>query len=132
MFSELVIKQYTTKQLFCTSRQNLCKIPGKDIIFSKYAALRYDKVSNCTKKHSHKKRKDSLETRAELTVLRTLLRTKLYQNPVFFTGHQNLSKPKSRAAKTIYGLIFLPFYEIIVSFFSFLCRDAKKQDQTVL
>ena len=28
--------------------------------------------------------------------------------------------------RTVYGLIFLPFYNIIVSFFSFLCQDANK------
>ena len=28
--------------------------------------------------------------------------------------------------RTVYGLLFLPFYEIIVSFFSFLCQDANK------
>ena len=55
-----------------------------------------------------------------------MLRKKLYQNPFFFTGHQNLNKPKIRAARTAYGLIFLPFYKIIVSFFSFLCQDANK------
>ena len=55
-----------------------------------------------------------------------MLRTKLYQNPFFFTGYQNVNKPKSRAARTVYGLIFLPFYEIIVSFFSFLCQNASK------
>ena len=36
------------------------------------------------------------------------------------------------AVRTVYGLIFLPFYKIIVSFFSFLCQDANKQDQTLL
>ena len=51
-------------------------------------------------------------------------RTNLY--PFFFTGHQNVNKPKSRAARTVYGLIFLPFYKIIVSFFSFLCQDTNK------
>ena len=55
-----------------------------------------------------------------------MLRTKLYQNPFFFIGHQNVNKPKSRAARTVYGLIFLPFYKIIASFFSFLCQDANK------
>ena len=44
----------------------------------------------------------------------------------FFTGHQNINKPKSRAARTVYGPIFLPFYKIIVSFFSFFCQDANK------
>ena len=28
--------------------------------------------------------------------------------------------------RTVYGLIFLLFYKIIVSFFSFLCQDANK------
>ena len=28
--------------------------------------------------------------------------------------------------RTVYGLIFLPFYKIIVSFFSFLYQDANK------
>ena len=28
--------------------------------------------------------------------------------------------------RTVYGLIFLLFYKIIVSFFSFLCHDASK------
>ena len=28
--------------------------------------------------------------------------------------------------RTSYGLIFLPVYKIIVSFFSFLCQDANK------
>ena len=55
-----------------------------------------------------------------------LLRTKLYQNPFFFTGHQNLNKPKSRAARTVYGLIFLPFYKIIVSFFFFFMSRCKQ------
>ena len=53
-------------------------------------------------------------------------RTKLYQNPFFFTGHQNVNKPKRRTARTAHGLIFLPFYKIIVSFFSSLCQDANK------
>ena len=28
--------------------------------------------------------------------------------------------------RTVYGLIFLPLYKIIVSFFSFPCQDANK------
>ena len=55
-----------------------------------------------------------------------MLRTKLYQYPFFFTGHQNVNKPKNRAGRTVYGLIFLPFDKIIVRFFSFLCQDANK------
>ena len=55
-----------------------------------------------------------------------ILRTKLYQNPFFFTGDQNAKKPKSRAARIVYGPIFLPFCKIIVSFFSSFCQDANK------
>ena len=48
------------------------------------------------------------------------------QKPFFFTGHQNVNKLKSRTARTVYGLTFLPLYKIIVSFFSLLCQDANK------
>ena len=62
-----------------------------------------------------------------------MLRTKLYQTPFFFTGDQNGNKPKSRAARTIYGAIFLPFYKIIASFFFlFSVKMQTKQDQTML
>ena len=53
-----------------------------------------------------------------------MLRTKLYQNPFFSTVHQNVNKPKSRAVRTVYGPIFLPFYVIIIRFFSFFCQYA--------
>ena len=56
-----------------------------------------------------------------------MLRTKLYGNPFFFTLHQNVNKPMSRAVRTVYGPpIFVPFYKIIVIFFSFFCHDANK------
>ena len=54
---------------------------------------------------NHKRRKDSLETRAEVAVLHT------------YIENQAILEPR---------LIFLPFYKIIVSFFSFLCQDANK------
>ena len=40
--------------------------------------------------------------------------------------HQNVNKQKSRAARTVYGAIFLPFYMIIGSFSCLFCQDAKK------
>ena len=55
-----------------------------------------------------------------------MLRTKLYQNSFVFTGHQNVHKPKSSAVSTVYGPIFLPFYKIIVSFFSFFMSRCKQ------
>ena len=75
--------------------------------------------------HSHKKQ-IVWKHRPNMPFFALMLRTKIYQNPFFFTGHQNVNKPKSRAARTVYGLIFLLFYKIIVSFFSFLCQDASK------
>ena len=89
--------------------------------------------STCTS-HSHKKH--NLETRTKLAVPRTYVENQAITNhsslffgkeePFFFTGHQNVHKLKSRPARTVYELIFLPFYKIIVSFFSFLCQDANK------
>ena len=40
--------------------------------------------------------------------------------------HQNINTLKNRTTRTVYGLIFLAFYLIIVSFFSFFCQDADK------
>ena len=42
--------------------------------------------------------------------------------------HHYVNKPKSRAARAVYGTIFLPSYVIIVSFFSFFCQDANKTE----
>ena len=69
--------------------------------------------------------KDSLETRAELPFYALMLRTKLYYNPFFFTGDQNVNKSKSRAARTVYGPIFLPFIRLLSGCF-FFCQDANK------
>ena len=83
------------------------------------------KVSRCILAQSHKKQivwKQGLNW----SFYALILRTKLSQNSFFFTWHQNVNKPRSRAARTVYGLIFLLFYKIIVSFFSFLCQDANK------
>ena len=78
--------------------------------------------------HSHKKKMETRVWKHEPNwpFYAFMLRTKLYQNPFFFTRHQNVNTPKNWAARTVYGLIFLPFDKIIVSFFSFLCQDANK------
>ena len=54
-----------------------------------------------------------------------MLRTKLYQNPLFSALHQNVRKPKSRAVRTVYGPIFSPFYVIIISVFFFFLPKCK-------
>ena len=54
-----------------------------------------------------------------------ILRTKLYQNPFFSIVHQNVNKPKIRAARTVNGPIFSPFYVIIIRFFFFFLPKSK-------
>ena len=68
----------------------------------------------------------------ELAVLRTYVENKAMLEPILLYGHQNVNKAKSRATRTIYGAIFLPFYKIVVSFFLFSVKMQTKQDQTVL
>ena len=74
--------------------------------------------------HSHKKRKDSLETRAELTVPRTYVENQAILKPILLIS--KCKQTKEQGSEHCYGLLFLPFYKIIVSFFSFLCQDANK------
>ena len=75
--------------------------------------------------YSHKKQKDSLETRTNWTFNALMLRTKLYYKLFFLIGDQNINKPKSRTTRTVYGPI--RFYKIIVSFLFFLskCKQNK-------
>ena len=76
--------------------------------------------------------KQSLETRAELSVLRTYVENQAKLELILLYRNQNIYKPKSRAARTVYRHIFLRFYKIIVSFFSSLFKMQTKLDQTVL
>ena len=55
-----------------------------------------------------------------------MLRTKLCWNPFFFTGHQNVNKKKSRAARIVCRPIFLPFYNNIVSFYFIFLSKCKQ------
>ena len=73
-----------------------------------------------------------MEIRAELAVLRSYVENQAMLEPILLNVHQNVNKPKSRAARTIYGLIFSPFYKIIVNFFLFPVKMETRQDQTVL
>ena len=49
-------------------------------------------------------------------------RTKLYQNPFFFTGHQNVKQTKEQGSQDISWICIFTFF----IFFSFLCQDANK------
>ena len=72
--------------------------------------------------HSHKKRNFSLQTRAKLAVLRTYVENQAMLEPALLYRASKCKQnkvAKRRAARTVHGLIFLPFYKIVVSFFSF-------------
>ena len=56
-----------------------------------------------------------------------MLKTKLYQKPFFFTVHQKVNKPKTRAAKTVYRPMIFPFNVIIINIFFFLLRCKDKR-----
>ena len=59
--------------------------------------------------HSNKKRKDSLETRAELAVLRIYVENQAILEPILLYQASNANKTKRRAARTVYELIFFTF-----------------------
>ena len=69
-------------------------------------------------------RNGKMETCAEPTVLRTYVENKALLESIPFYRDQNVNKWKSRAARTVKGPIFLPFYMIIVRFLNFFCQDA--------
>ena len=72
--------------------------------------------------HSHKKHKDSLERRAELAVLRTYVEKQAILEPIFLYRASKCKQTKEQGSR----LMFLPFYKIMVSCFSFLCKDENK------
>ena len=67
-----------------------------------------------------------METRAELAVLHSYVENQAILEPILLYRDQNVNKTKSRAARTVNGPIFLPFYKIIVSFFPFSYQDVNK------
>ena len=70
---------------------------------------------------------NSLETRTELAVPCTYVENQAILEPILLYRTSKCKQTKEQASKDCYGLIFLHFYKIIVSFFSFLCQDANKR-----
>ena len=68
---------------------------------------------------------DSLETRAELAVLRINVENQAILEPIPLYRASKCKQTKEQGSKDCLW-IFLPFYKIIVSFISFLCQDANK------
>ena len=76
--------------------------------------------------HSHKKRKDSLETRAELAVLRTYVENQAILEPILLYRASKCKQTKEQGSEDCLWTHIFTFYKIIVSFFSLLCQDANK------
>ena len=56
--------------------------------------------------HSHKKRKDTLETRADRAILRPYVENQAILEPILLYMHQNINKRNCRAIKTVCELLF--------------------------
>ena len=70
--------------------------------------------------HSHKKRKDSLETRTETFILRAYIEN---QESTLLCHASKYKQTENQDSRTAYGLTFLTFYEIIIFVFSFLRQE---------
>ena len=60
-------------------------------------------------KHTHKKQKDSLETRTELAVLRTYLENQARLEPILLYRASKSKLTKEEGSEDFCGLIFLTF-----------------------
>ena len=69
--------------------------------------------------HGHKKRKDCLETRTELAVLRTYVENQAILELILLYRRSKCKQTKEQG--TVHKPVILPFYKIIGSFFSFFC-----------
>ena len=71
--------------------------------------------------HSYKKQ--SLETRAELVVLRTYVENKAILEPILLYWASKCKQTKEQGSEDCLWTHIFTFFKIIVSFFSFLCQD---------
>ena len=88
-------------------------------------------ILNCCKleivfKHRHKKRKESLETRGELAVLRTYVENQAILEPILLYWGSKFKQIKEQGSKNCLWTHSLPFYKIIVSFFFFFLSKCKQ------
>ena len=75
--------------------------------------------------HYHKKH--SLETQAELAVLRTYVEKQAIIEPILLYRVSKCKQTKEQGSEDCLWTHIFTFYKIIVSFFSFLCQDANKK-----
>ena len=74
-------------------------------------------------------RTDSLETRAELAILRTYVENQAILEPILLYRASKCKQTKEQDSK---DCLWTPFYKTIVPFFLFYIKMQTKQDQTVL
>ena len=67
-----------------------------------------------------------METRAEMAVLRIYVENQVILEPILLYRASKCKQTKEQGSKDCLWTLFLPFYEIFVSFISFLCQDANK------
>ena len=76
--------------------------------------------------YSHKKRKDSLETRAELAVLHSYVENQAILEPILLYRTSKCKQTKEQDSEYCLWTYIFTFYEIIVSYFCFPCQDKSK------
>ena len=69
---------------------------------------------------------DSLKTRAELAVLHTYVENQTRLEPILLYRASKCKQTKEQGSEDCLWTHILPFYKIIVRFFSFLCQVANK------
>ena len=74
--------------------------------------------------HSHKKRKDSLETRTEPAILCVYVENQAILEPILLYRASKCKQTKEQGNEDCLWTIFSPFYVVIIHFFSFSCQNA--------
>ena len=77
-------------------------------------------------KHSHKKRKDSLEKWTEMAILRIYVEKQAILEPILLYRASKCNQTKEPGSEDCLWIHILPFNKIFVSFSSFLCQGANK------
>ena len=71
---------------------------------------------------------DSLETQAELAILRTYVDNQAILEPILLYRGSKCKQTKDQGREDwLWTNIFYLFYKIIVSFFSFFCQNTNKR-----
>ena len=102
---------------------NKCKIwETREIFLILHSAL-WDNNYLRNFEHSHKKRKDSLETPAEPTVIPAYVENLVILEPILLYCASKFKQTQKQGSRTVYRPTFWPFCEIIINFL--LSRDKK-------